>query len=128
MPGCRSPPTPSPTKDCWMCSKLIAKVMAKLNLLSAATNEVRLRDLTAGEVLTVDAKGRIITKAELGKPAGFVTMPVAVDLDGEGRNEIVLQNAAGEIIALKSPTRPGDSPKILWSVPGVAMNVAPGYG
>jgi hypothetical protein len=40
----------------------------------------------------------------------------------------VLQNAAGEIIALKSPARPGDSPKVLWSVPGVAMSVAPGYG
>ena len=99
----------------------------RLNLLSASTNEIRLRDLTDGQALTVDAKGKIVSQAPLGKQGGFVTMPIAVDLDGDRRNEIVVQNAAGEILALKPPSRPGTGPKILWSVPGVAMNGSPGY-
>ena len=77
--------------------------------------------------MIVDAKGRVVSLADLGKQGGFVTIPIAVDLDGDGRNEIVVQNAAGEILALKPPTRPRGSPKILWSVPGVAMNGSPGY-
>lgn len=96
----------------------------RLNLLSASTNEVRVRDLTASELLTIDAKGKVSSKAPLGKPTGFATMPIVVDVDGDGRNDIVVQNAFGEIVALKS----GPSPKTIWSVPGVAMNPSPGYG
>jgi hypothetical protein len=56
----------------------------RLNLLSATTNEVRLSDLSSQEVLTVDAKGQVVSQAALGKPGGFVTMPIAVDLEGAG--------------------------------------------
>jgi hypothetical protein len=96
----------------------------RLNLVFASTNEVRVRDLTAAKVLTIDAKGKVTNQSDLGKPGGFITMPIVVDLDGDGRNEIVVQNAAGEIVALK----PGAQPTVLWSVPGVAMNMFPGYG
>jgi outer membrane protein assembly factor BamB len=95
----------------------------RLNLLSATTNEVTIRDLTASELLTVDARSKVTTRAPLGKPPGFSTVPIALDLDKDGRTEIVVQNAFGEIVALKV----GHSPKLVWSVPGVAMNPAPGY-
>ena len=62
----------------------------RLNLLSAATNDVRLRDFSAAETLTIDAKGKIVSHTPLGKPGGFVTLPIAVDLDGDGRNELVV--------------------------------------
>ncbi|MDW8366667.1 MAG: FG-GAP-like repeat-containing protein, partial [Abditibacteriales bacterium] len=90
---------------------------------------VRVRDLTAGKVLTVDAQGKVVSQTDLGKPGGFTTMPIVVDLDGDGRNEIVVQNAAEEIVALRYPSQKGvsASPTILWSLPGVAMNVFPGY-
>jgi outer membrane protein assembly factor BamB len=104
----------------------------RLNLIHAGPDErgervVRVRDLTAGRLLTVDAGGKITQEAELGQPGGFSTTPVAVDLDGDGRNEIVLQNAAEEIVALRAGKQPGERPGMLWSLPGVAMNPSPGY-
>jgi len=95
----------------------------RLNLVYASAGEMRVRDLTAAKVLTVDAKGKVVGQSDLGKPGGFVTMPIVVDLDGDGRNEIVVQNAAGEIVALRA----GLAPLVLWSLPGVAMNISPGY-
>jgi hypothetical protein len=99
----------------------------RLNLVLASTNEVRVRDLTAGKLLTIDAKGKVVTQTDLGRPGGFSTMPIVVDLDGDGRNEIVLQNAAGEIVALGPGKARGAPPAVLWSVPGVAMNMSSGY-
>ncbi len=99
----------------------------RLNLVFAGTNEVRVRDLTAAKVLTLDAKGKMISQTELGKPGGFTTLPIAVDLDGDGRNEIVIQNANDEIVALKPGKEPSAPPTILWSVPGVAMGLSAGY-
>jgi outer membrane protein assembly factor BamB len=95
----------------------------RLNLLSVATNELTIRDLTASELLTVDTRSKVTARTPLGKPPGFSTIPIVVDLDKDGRNEIVVPNAYGEIVAL----RPGPVPKIIWSVPGVGMNTAPGY-
>lgn len=99
----------------------------RLNLISVADGEARINDLTAGKVLTVDAAGKLAQQAELGKPGGFTTMPIATDLDGDGRNEIVVQNAVGEILALAPPKAREISPRVLWSRPGMAMNVSPGY-
>jgi outer membrane protein assembly factor BamB len=99
----------------------------RLNLVFASASEVRIRDLTTAKVLSIDAHGRVMNETDLGKPGGFTTMPIAVDLDGDGRNEIVVQNAAGEIVALKPGEQRMAAPTILWSVPGVAMNIASGY-
>jgi outer membrane protein assembly factor BamB len=99
----------------------------RLNLVSATAGEVRVRDLTVAKVLAIDAKGTVVSKTDLGQPGGFSTLPIVVDLDGDGRNEIVVQNAAGEVIALKPGKGHGAPPRILWSLPGAAMNVSPGY-
>jgi outer membrane protein assembly factor BamB len=50
-----------------------------------------------------------------------------VDLDGDGVNEIVVQNALREVVALRPGQERGDPPTVLWSRPGVAMNHSPGY-
>lgn len=81
----------------------------RLSLVSAISGEVRVQDFTAEKILTVHAQGKVTAQSELGRPGGFSTLPIVVDLDGDGRNEIVVQNAAGEILALASP------PKVLWS-------------
>jgi outer membrane protein assembly factor BamB len=99
----------------------------RLNLVFASAGEVRVRDLTTAKVLTIDAKGKVTTRSDLGKPGGFTTMPIVVDLDRDGRNEIVVQNAGGEIVALKPGQSRDAPPTILWSLPGVAMNVSSGY-
>jgi len=104
----------------------------RLNLIHAGPDDkgtpvVRLRDLTIQRVLTVDAKGKVKGETDLDRPGGFATTPIVVDLDGDGRNEIVLQNAAGEIVALRPGKGRTDPPMVLWSIPGVVMNPSPGY-
>jgi hypothetical protein len=103
----------------------------RLNLLHAGPDDsgkpiVTIRDLTAGQTLTLDTHAAVTKSADTGRVPGFTTTPIVVDLDGDGRNEIVLQTAAGEITALKAPTA-GGTPAALWSVPGVAMSPAGGY-
>ena len=99
----------------------------RLILVSAANGEVRLNDLSAGKVLSVDAAGKLTRQIELGKPGGFSTLPIVADLNGDGRNEIIVQNAVGEILALEPPRARKKSPRILWSQLGMAMNISPGY-
>jgi len=103
----------------------------RLNLLHAGPGDtgdpvVTVRDLTAGQTLTLDARAKVTKTAPTGRVPGFATTPIVVDLDGDGRNEIVLQTAAGEITALRAPA-PGGRPTVIWSVPGVAMSPAGGY-
>ena len=99
----------------------------RLNLVSAISGEMRVQDFTVEKILAVDAKGKVTGQSELGRPGGFSTLPIVVDLDGDGRNEIVVQNAAGEILALAPGRDRTSTPKVLWSRPGVAMNPAPGF-
>jgi outer membrane protein assembly factor BamB len=101
----------------------------RLNLLHAGPDDsgtpiVTIRDLADGQTLTLNAHGALSKSVETGRVPGFTTTPIVVDLDGDGRNEIVLQTAAGEIAALKAA---GDKPTVLWSVPGVAMSPSGGY-
>jgi outer membrane protein assembly factor BamB len=103
----------------------------RLNLLHAGLDDrgkpvVTIRDLTIGQTLTLDGQASVVQVADTGRLPGFSTTPIVVDLDGDGRNEIVLQTAVGEITALKAPP-PGNEPTVVWSVPGVAMSSAGGY-
>lgn len=104
----------------------------RLNLLHAGPDETgkpiaRFRDLTEEKLVTVDARGGIIRQEAMGRPGGFTTLPIVADIDGDGRMEIVLQNAVGEIMALRPGRARTDKPTVLWSRPGWAMNHAPGY-
>lgn len=88
---------------------------------------VRVRDLTAGQVLEVSPAGEVLSEADLGRPGGHATTPIVVDVDGDGVNEIVIQTAAGEITAMKPGSDLTAPAQVLWSRPGVSMNRAPGY-
>ena len=90
-------------------------------------HHVRIRDLTTASVVTVDAAGRAVAEEPLGRPGGFQTTPIIVDLDGDGANEIVVQTASQEIVALQPGAEVDAPPTVPWSVPGVAMNHQPGY-
>lgn len=103
-----------------------------LNLLRVGSDDgdapvVRIRDLTTGETLSLDAHAAIIRAEAAGRVPGFSTTPIVVDLDRDGRNEIVLQNAAAEIVALRMPEQLNDLPDLLWKCPGVAMSPSGGY-
>jgi outer membrane protein assembly factor BamB len=99
----------------------------RLNLVSAGPEQFGVRDLTAGEILKVNGRGEVISRSPLGEPGGFSTLPIVADLDGDGTNEIVLQNAAREIVALRVPRPPATKLQTLWSQPGVAMTASSGY-
>ena len=74
-----------------------------------------------GGVEVIDATGRIVWQEEVPQPSG--STPVLVDLDGDGKLDIVV-NAGSEIVALK-----GDTGAILWKyqVPG-AIFITPAAG
>ncbi|HEX5447333.1 MAG TPA: hypothetical protein VFW87_26195, partial [Pirellulales bacterium] len=102
-----------------------------LNLVQAerpidGTPSFAIRDLTSDELLRVSAKAEISATSGLGKPGGFSTMPIVVDLDADGRNEIVVQNASGHILALEADLL-GAAPRVRWTCPGLSMNRSPGY-
>ncbi len=99
----------------------------RLNLVSATPDEVLVNDITARQVLTLNPKGKVTGRMKLGQPCGFKTLPIAVDLNDDGRNEIVVQNATGEILALTPGKSRSSPPNILWSYTGVAMNIWPGF-
>ena len=85
------------------------------------------RDLTAGIVLELDAGQTVLSQTDLGAPGGFATTPIAVDLDGDGTNEIVVQTAMGQIVALGVNLQ-SDEPLVpQWSRRGASMNHQPGY-
>lgn len=74
-----------------------------------------------GGVAAIDAQGRTLWQKDVPAPRG--ANPVLVDLDGDGRLEVVLNAGAG-IVALK-----GDTGAVLWqyTVPG-AQFVTPAAG
>lgn len=66
-------------------------------------------------------------RSEGGEPGGFVTTPICADLERDGTPEILVQTSRGMIEALRAPTSPGETPRIVWSRPGHAMNPSAGY-
>ncbi|MDO8588844.1 MAG: PQQ-binding-like beta-propeller repeat protein [Armatimonadota bacterium] len=100
-------------------------IQAGLDATGAVT--VIVHDLTAGKTITLNGRGEVMAEVDLGKPGGFVTTPIAADLDGDGACEIIAQNAAGEIVALKPGKTLTEPPTVLWAIPGVAMSREPGY-
>jgi outer membrane protein assembly factor BamB len=85
------------------------------------------RDLSADLDLSVSATGEVTKQIDSGQPGGFSTMPIVANLDGDGRNEIIVQNAAGQILALSAGKTSGEPLSVVWSIPGMAMNASPGY-
>jgi len=85
------------------------------------------RDLSTDRDRTISATGEVTKQLDSGQPGGFSTMPIVADLDGDGRNEIIVQNAAGRILALSAGKTSGEPLRVVWSVPGTAMNASPGY-
>jgi outer membrane protein assembly factor BamB len=57
-------------------------------------------------------------------PAGnFRTTPTVADVDGDGHNEIIVENAAGFIELLDPPRAPGARPMVRWKFRGYAQPV-----
>jgi len=103
----------------------------RLNLLHAGPDAggefvARVRALNAGTEAVVNAAGAVLSENRIAGPTNFTTTPIVVDLDADGRNEVVVQDAAERVTALRF--EPGQAePKRLWSLPGVAMSPRGGY-
>jgi hypothetical protein len=99
----------------------------RLNLMEAVGARMTVRDLTDQRLLTVDAAGAVAHDEKLPKFGGFQTMPIAVDLNGDHRHEIIIQNAAQQIVAIQSAQSAPFKLEEMWRCSGVAMNRSPGY-
>ncbi len=86
-----------------------------------AGNDLAVAAAWNGGVAVIDATGRKLWEKNLPQPSGMT--PVLVDLDGDGRMEIVI-NAASRLIALR-----GDTGAIVWEFDtGAAGLVTPAAG
>ena len=87
--------------------------------------ELRGYDVQTGQTLTFEPDGQV-RKDSSTRTWKFTSMPVAGDIDGDGRCEIVVQRADGWIQALRA-TGPGEGPVPLWQLRGWGMNQEAGY-
>jgi outer membrane protein assembly factor BamB len=99
----------------------------RLNLTDVHDDKITIRDFSDCQLLGVDANGHVVRQDKLPKSGGFQTLPIVVDLDGDQRNEIVVQNAAQQIVALETSQENQSTMHERWRAPGVAMNSSPGY-
>ncbi|HOX37627.1 MAG TPA: hypothetical protein PL033_06525 [Candidatus Brocadiia bacterium] len=99
-----------------------------LALMSARMDQscrLTFRDMNDGAMVELDASsGKAIRQAD--SPGGFATIPSVADVDGDGRNEILVQTSKDTIRCLRM-AKDGGAAETLWEAPGHAMNLAPGY-
>jgi outer membrane protein assembly factor BamB len=91
-----------------------------------AGTEIRLRDLRTGDLFVLNGRGELARTEKDNPPGGFSSAPIAVDLNHDGRCEIVVPTSDGTLAAFSGP-RDGDGPRLLWRVPGFGMTAQPGY-
>jgi hypothetical protein len=84
-------------------------------------------DLASGDLVTVDTKGKELARAK-GSLSGYATVPVAADIDGDGRCEIAVVNSRREVELLAAP-RAGRKEVVerRWKKRGQGMVLYQGY-
>lgn len=81
----------------------------------------------SGRLVSVDARGRA-TPLAARAPGGFATVPVAADVDGDGRCEVAVVNSRHEIELLAAPRAGRDEPvERRWKKHGFGMPWLQGY-
>src|SRR5262249_21920317 len=80
-----------------------------------------------GDLVSVDASGKEKERTP-GAIRGFATVPVAADIDGDGRCEIAVNNSRHEIELLVAPrARTSDNVVRRWKHRGFGMILYQGY-
>lgn len=103
----------------------------RMNLIHAGPDGDRpfvakVRDLDDGKLFEVDGNGKFVNEGPFGRPGGFSAVPIVVDLDNDGRNEVIVHDASRHLSAMRFG-KSGANPELLWRVAGEGMNAHPGY-
>jgi hypothetical protein len=80
-----------------------------------------------GDIITVDAKGQTVSTTTGVAVAGYATVPVAADVDGDGLCEIAVANSHHEVELLRAPQSGGGTVTQLWKKKSHGMAWYPGY-
>lgn len=102
-------------------------VNARAIIPAGQGGQLQFCDLSSGDLVTVDSKGNEATR-EKGVIRGFATVPVAADVDSDGRCEIAVVNSRREVELLAAP-RAGRKETVtrLWKKRGQGMVLYQGY-
>ena len=74
----------------------------------------------SGEIHLEGARAQLKSHYPVGD---FRATPTVADLDGDGKNEIIVENAAGFLDVLEPPSAKGGKPRVRWSSKGSAQPV-----
>ncbi|MBM3215072.1 hypothetical protein FJZ36_09180 [Candidatus Poribacteria bacterium] len=74
----------------------------------------------SGDIVLSNASAELVSHFRAGS---FRMTPTVADVDGDGRNEIIVEDAAGYIALLDPPSEPGEEPTMRWRVQGSAQPV-----
>ncbi|MDA1192694.1 MAG: VCBS repeat-containing protein, partial [Candidatus Poribacteria bacterium] len=74
----------------------------------------------SGEVSFENARGELRSHYREG---GYRATPIVADLDGDGRNAIIVENGDGEIVAFDPPPDFRGAPRVRWTVEGDAQPI-----
>jgi len=91
---------------------------------TGGTCRIALRDLETNALVTLDAAGNVVSQDSNDKPPGYRHTPIVSDLDGDGRNEIVVTSSGGDVVCYDTG---GPELAIRWRKPGYAWVEGPAY-
>lgn len=111
-------------RETWRCMAPGVEAVTAHDRDGDGRREVLLKVRTAAPGGEAQAAGALLTVEDTHATGARPTSPVAADLDGDGRPEIVVNDDAGGIVALDVERREGDSGLGIserWRVRGRAM-------
>lgn len=103
----------------------------KNSVISPAEKPPKAIDAKCGQALielysesgTIHIEGALAQLKSHYQSKGFRTTPSVADIDGDGTNEIIVEDAAGFIEVVTPPREPGLSPEVRWKFQAFAQPV-----
>jgi outer membrane protein assembly factor BamB len=92
---------------------------AALAPLAASKDRLVVTQRDAPRLSLLSAEGMTLASWRGGTP--FYAGVVAADIDGDGRNEMVVCQADGQVAALRAPISPHEPPELLWTASGTGF-------
>jgi hypothetical protein len=87
--------------------------------LAASKGRLVVTQRDAPRLSLLSAEGMTLATWRGGTP--FYAGVVVADIDGDGRNEMVVCQADGQVAALRAPTTPDEPPELLWAASGTGF-------
>lgn len=84
--------------------------------LIASTGRRLIATTAAGQMQVLDA--RLKRDASWEASGAYFAGAMVADIDGDGRNEMLVCRSNGKVAALRTPAHEGEAPQVLWEVDG----------